>query len=139
MMMPRQAMDSPPDDGETQCEQEEPDALTQLPDDDETSMEKLKRSAALFILKVREVKRLPQDTIDTLVEDTKDLFGMMLQDNSDMTRKLLEGGGVDISAIPNLATHLDNPPNPFQGFETEHLQNKYFLKNLGLLVSKLQV
>lgn len=138
-MLPRLAIDSPPEDDETQCEQGEPGTLTPLADDDQPSTEECKRSAALFLLKVREVKRLPQDTIDTLIEDSKYLFGMVLQDHSDMTRKLLEAGGVDVSAIPGMAPHLDNPPNPFQGLETEHLQNKYFLNNLGLLVSKLQV
>ena len=138
-MLPSLAQDnSSQEEAVTEYDQEGPSNLTPLKDDDrqhQPGTNKYKRSAALFLLKAREVKRLPQDTLDTIVEDGKDLFSMVLHDHSGMTRNLLERGGVDISAIPGLATHLENPQNPFQGLETEYLQTKYFRNNLGLLVS----
>ena len=65
-----------------------------------------RRSAALFILKAREVMKLPQDTVDSLVQDTKDLFGMAIRQHNERTRELIEGAQIDLSAIAGMASHL---------------------------------
>lgn len=108
---------------------------TPLAENDSRHMETCMRSAALFITKAREVKRLPQDTIDALLVDTRDLFASMVEQQNAITKDLIDAAGIDISIIPGLARHLEVSPNPFYGLETEYSQTKYLRNNLGLLVS----
>lgn len=104
-----------------------------------TTEDEQMRSAALFILKAREVMKLPQDTVDSLIQDTKDLFGMIIQQHNETTRKLIERAQISLSTIPGIVSHLECSQNPFQGLETEYLQTKYFCSELGLVVSTLAI
>lgn len=120
-------------------DEEQPESPTTCLQDEGTAAnmteDEQMRSAALFILKAREVSKLPQDTVDSLVQDTKDLFGMVIQQHNERTRKLIEQAQISLSMIPGMVNHLESSQNPFQGLETEYLQTKYFCSELGLVVS----
>ena len=66
----------------------------------------LQRSAALFLLKVKEVGKISQVALNTVIEGVTEL----------------------------IQAHCDNDIKPFYGLETEYLQHKYFKEKLNLLV-----
>ena len=122
-------------EGNDEYPDNESNPVTPLAENESRYRETCMRSAALFITKAREVKRLPQDTIDTLLVDTRDLIAAMFEHQNAITKELLDAAGIDISTIPGLASHLELSPNPFHGLETEYSQTKYLRNNLSLLVS----
>ena len=55
------------------------------------------QSTALFILKLRELKSLTQNTIDSLVVDVKEQIDAAIEEHSAATRTLLNKAGIDIA------------------------------------------
>ena len=50
-------------------------------------------------------------------------------------REVLSSGGIDLNSIDGLNEVFEDVPNPFVGLETRYLQEKYYLEELGLVVS----
>ena len=103
-----------------------------------TSKEAMKKSSARYILKVWEIHRLPQKTVNELIKDTRHLYKEVMHHYQEETRNVLEAVGVDTSeSNPELYCHLDIEalPDPFEGLETQHFQRQYFLDKFGLIVS----
>ena len=97
-----------------------------------TYVAQVRRSSALFILKLKEQRRVSQVDI---VESCKSLFSQtIVRVQAGVRAKLAEAG---IDAIDGLGGVFDDVTNPFQGLETCHLQEKYFRDELGLVVSYL--
>ena len=95
------------------------------------------RAAALYILRMREVKHLAQDTIDDLIYNTKDLITNSIERDRQQVMQILSQAGITTTDIPGLREHMEDlqSTNPFEKLGTEYNQTKYFQKYLGLLVS----
>ena len=80
-----------------------------VPSSDPTNPD-LKRSAALFLLKTKEINGVTQRALNDVISGVTELFDAHCSDAS---------------------------VRPFEGLESEHLQQKYFQEELNLLVCLL--
>lgn len=92
-------------------------------------VEDIKRQSALFILKMKEHQRLSQVAIDDIVENAKHLFEMTVEHAESGIRAKLAEAGVDVDLLPSTSL-LEDIRDPFQGLQTCHYQEKYFVENL---------
>ena len=90
------------------------------------------RSAGLFLLKLKEHRRLSQAAIDDIVQEWNGLF---LQRLNARESEKLASSGIDVDSIERLQEVFQDFPSLFQGLETRYFQEKYFRESLGLLVS----
>lgn len=98
-------------------------------------MEEVRRSSALFLLKLKEQRRMSQVAIDDIVDGCKSLFCQTIfRVQAGVSAKLADSG-VDPSTIHGLDGVFEDVTNPFEGLETTYLQEKYFRNTLGLVVS----
>ena len=100
--------------------------------------EQLKRSAALFILKTAEVRKLTLTAVNGILEDVQELVERAVQSTHTKVCSILHKAGISVSDIPQELHHLfsdENLLNPFMGLQTEHLQVKYFKEKFGYIVS----
>ena len=94
-----------------------------------------KRSAALFLLKLKEICRLSQAAINDVVHEWGGIFSHTVQLMNSRIREVLSSSGIDLNSINGLNEVFVDVPNPFMGLETRYLQEKYYLEELGLVVS----
>ena len=98
-------------------------------------VEEVRRSSALFILKLKEQRRISQVAIDDIVEGCKGLFTQTIDRvQAGVCAKLAEVG-MDPDSIESLNDLFMSITDPFEGIETCHLQEKYFRETFGLIVS----
>jgi hypothetical protein len=96
------------------------------------------RAAALFILKTREDKYLPQSTMDELIKDVEELVSMTIEDERNKTKMAVIQSNIDLDSAPILTAHLESEtPKLFKGLDTQYLQTKYFKEKLKLVVRRL--
>lgn len=98
----------------------------------------LQKRSALCLLHLKEKGRVPQTVVDLVVNNCTEI----VQDAANVLKtgviNSLNASGVDFQAIPGLKDLFDNDSsacNPFHGLENERQQHKYYLQNLGLVVS----
>ena len=96
-----------------------------------------RRSSALFILKLKEARRVSQVVVDDVVEELSGLFEHSFERLKAGISSTLATAGVDVEYLGN---HLDNVfsevSQPFANLETRYKQEKYFREHLGLVVSQ---
>lgn len=83
------------------------------------------RASALFLLKLKESKRLLQVTIDDIVHEWDSVFYHTVQQLQAGIRAKLAATGIAIDDIEGLTEVLHEVPNPFEGLESHHKQEKY--------------
>ena len=87
------------------------------------------------ILKLKEIQWLSQAAIDDIVHEWGGIFSHTVQLINSRIREVLSSGGIDLNSIDGLNEVFEDVPNPFVGLETRYLQEKYYLEELGLVVS----
>ena len=92
------------------------------------------RASALFLLKLKEFRKLSQVAIDDIVNECDGVFSHTVQRLYAGVRANLAAAGIDTSVIEGLREVFQNVPSPFQGLETRHLQEKFFRDHLQLVV-----
>ena len=99
--------------------------------------EQLKRSAALFILKTAETRKLTLTAVSGILDDVQELVERAVHSTHAKVSSVLNKAGINESDIPELHDVFtdENLLNPFMGLQTEHLQIKYFKENFGYSVS----
>ena len=100
-----------------------------------TDVETICRSSALFLLKLKEHRRITQVAINDIVEGTKGMFLQCMERVQAGVRATLANSDVDPSSIKGLDSIFKTVPDPFNGIETCHLQEEYFYNELHLVVS----
>ncbi len=100
-----------------------------------TSKDVQKRSAALFLLRMKESKRLSQAAIDEIVSEWDTLFSHTVHTLTATVRSKLATAGIDYQEIEGLPETFVNITSPFEGLETRFKQEKYYRDFLGLVVS----
>ena len=98
---------------------------------------RLKRSAALLLLKLKEKQKLTQVALQGVIEGVTSLFQEHLSVLHTQVCRKLEEAGVQSSSFPGLGELFNDEEagRPFLGLETQHQQLNYYKSNLNLLVS----
>ena len=96
-----------------------------------SDVEEVRRSSALFLLKLKEQRRISQVAVDDIVNGCKSLFcHTIVRVQAGVRAKPAES-----STIDGLDSAFEDVSNPFEGLKTSYLQEKYFRDTLGLVVS----
>ena len=106
-------------------------------DDSEEGID-LQRTAALFLLILKEKHRLTQSAVDFAVGSVKQMMTLAYEGSKQSVKEALQSSQ-DTSDISH-AADLDSCfqlafVDPFSGLETEYLQTKYYRDNFNLVVS----
>ena len=116
-----------------------PPALTELEPDIQrllgTDLDLQKRSSALFILRMKEKKRVTQVAIDDMVEGSRAIFEKTVKRLQAGMNEKLAHAGIDPNSIDGLQDVFTELSDPFKELDTEYLQEKYFKEELGIVVS----
>ena len=91
-----------------------------------------KKNSALFLMKLKETRQLSQVAIDDVVEGSRTVFLHTIQRLHSGTRAKLAALGLDDTLLDSVFTDI---PDPFEGLETRHMQEKCFKEDFGLVVS----
>ncbi len=97
-----------------------------------------KRSEALLLLKLREVKHVTQSALDDTVSGYQLVFEEAVQQIKSQIQDSLQRDGVDDEIVERALSNSD-APKPFSGLETAYLQRKYYQQGLDMLVRSLQM
>lgn len=92
------------------------------------------KSSSLFLLKLKEQRRISQIAIDDIVDGSRLLFCDTIKRVQANVKAKLAESGVDPDAIAGLDNAF-NVYDPFVGLETSYLQEQYYREKLGLIVS----
>lgn len=103
--------------------------------DQEESVAQLQRSSALFILKAREIHKIPQTSLDSLLGDISTFIDVIRSRLLQRISKELKEKGIDMEQDLLALSNSPDIANPFDGLHTEYLQHQYFKKYLNLVVS----
>ena len=97
------------------------------------------RSSALFLLKLKEERRLTQVAIDDIVTGIEDVLEKCVIRTKAGVRAKLASSGIDPDNISGLDDVFSDIVHPFVGLETGFKQESYFKNVLGLLVSTYSI
>ena len=104
------------------------------------SQESMQKASAMFILKMKELHRLPQKAIDSIIQGTKELYEDVFMKYQPETKAVLEAYGVNIINNPQIYQHLQNEvTDPFDGLKTAYSLIKYFKEKLSFEVSQIYI
>lgn len=95
-----------------------------------TTSNATKDCSAKFLLKATEVYKLSQTALDNLIPDIGILFQEFFE--AEMKRRLQNCG---LSIDDHQALYNMEAFDPFKGLHTRYLQEKYYVEQLGLIVS----
>lgn len=97
---------------------------------------RVSRSAALFLLSMKEKHRLTQTCIDYAVSQVHQMVEFIVEDLQSSVENAIEQQLADYDVdVPNVSRCFSDI-NPFEGLETEHKQIKFWKKNFRLIVSR---
>ncbi len=96
-------------------------------------------ASALFLLKLKEHRRVTQTAIDDVVEGCQSLFQQTLLTLHSGVRSCLAGHGVDPDSVTGLKETFLNYSDPFLGLENKYKQENYYKEKLGLVVRNVTV
>lgn len=95
-----------------------------------------KKAAAIWILKIQEVYKLPQSTMDKILADVTGFIQDLLTDLYDDVKSSLTKAGVNASLVAALSELFSSPyTNPFAGLRTQHTQLKFYTETFKFVVS----
>ena len=101
------------------------------------SREQQRRTCALFILKLKEQRRITQVAIDDVVAGVEHILQEAVVRAEAGVRAQLAANGIDASSVNGLDDVFTELKTPFDGLETEFKQEKYFKTSLNMQVSIL--
>ena len=101
----------------------------------DSDCEDKQREAALFLLQLKEKTKLPQSVVDNVVQGVTVLFKKSVHRLKRKVTELLESEGLsDIAASDSLQDLWRDEATPFEGLETNHLQEQYMDSTFPCLV-----
>ena len=95
----------------------------------------IRRSSALFLLKLKEQRRISQVAINDIVAGSRGLVSQCIQRVHAGIRATLAEEGIDMESVAGLDDVFEKCIDPFDSIGTEYLQEKYYREELGLIVS----
>ncbi len=95
------------------------------------------KSAALFLLRMKEQHRLTQVSIDFVVSHMNGIISSVMQSTQEKVCDSIRGQLTDVQmeTDPPDVSSCFAPVNPFEGLETEHKQLKFYRDHFNLVVS----
>ena len=97
----------------------------------------MQRAAAIWILKIQEVCKLPQSTTAKIMEDVGSLYESALTSIHAHVSGVLTDSGINVETVPDLST-IFSPNgvhgNLFRGLETHTRQLQYYKSHLQFVV-----
>lgn len=97
----------------------------------------LQRSAALFLLSLKEQHQNTQKAIDFAVGQVQQMMSYAIEDVKKSVMSTLQDHCPAMqSDIPDISSCFE-VPNPFEALHTEYLQTKYYKNHFNLVVSLL--
>lgn len=123
------------DDPEDPEEMETPEMDVTTASNDHWSSDHL-RSNALLLLKAREIHKIPQNAVDDLTSDFAEMCTRELETLQKRLTSCLRNNGIDPKGINGFTKIFSESKlcNIFQGLNSRHLQDKYFMECLNLVV-----
>lgn len=108
-------------------------------DNEQQHISVLKRSAALFLLKSKEMGRVSQVALNSIVSDVTELFqARVMKLKHEVIYAIQNSTSAQVSdeTLTTIDRLFDQKEicNPFSGLESEYQQKKYFKEDLNLLV-----
>lgn len=97
------------------------------------------RSTALFILKAREIHKIPQSSLDYLLGDISTFMDLNRSMLLHKVAVALEKKGIFMENELQALNESPDITNPFEGLHTEYLQRQYFLQHFNLVVSTYSI
>ena len=94
-----------------------------------------KRSSALLLMKLKEVRRMSQVAIDDVVSGSQELFCDTSQRLKAGVRQKLAEAGVDAKTSEAVDAVFEELYDPFTGLDTEYLQTQYINETFKVVVS----
>ena len=96
-----------------------------------------KRSAALFLLTLKEKHKVTQTAIDFAVSQVSSMTDFIVQDIQSSLQHTLQEHLLDNNQLLPMLDECFLKNNPFEGLETEHKQSKFYRTEFGLIVSMI--
>lgn len=94
-----------------------------------------RRASALFLLKLKEHRRITQAAVDDVVEGCQNLIQQTIVTLHSGIRSCLAKEGIDPDSVRGLKDTFLNYSDPFSELESKYKQEKYYKNYLGLVVS----
>ena len=94
----------------------------------------LQKAAATWILKTREVHRIPLSVMDSIIQDVQSLYAIALSSLSGQVTACLESADVPRDVLDSVTTIFSNPSQVFEGLQTQQQQLSYFRTNFNFVV-----
>ena len=101
----------------------------------ENDCDEIRRSSALFNLKLKEKQRLTQVAINDVIEGSRSIFDSTMQYIQAAFRSRFADLGLDPNQLNKFEDVFRNIEHPFDNLLTQHQQEKYFSSELSLVVS----
>ncbi len=99
-------------------------------------IQSLERSAALFLLTLKEKYQLTQSALNFASSQVQEMMFYDHQDKVEALQSILDNQTASPGIEFNLSESLQYK-NPFANLETEHLQTKYYKEHFGLVVGHI--
>ena len=96
--------------------------------------ENIRRSSAMFLLKLKEHFRISQIAIDFIVERCRDLLSQTIVRAEAAVKARLAEVGIDLESVGDLHDIFQSVLDPFDGIDTCYLQEKYYREKFNLIV-----
>ena len=98
-----------------------------------TDVHTRRRSSALFLLKLKEHRRVTQTAIDDVVDSCQNIFQQTIQTVQSSIRSCMAQHGIDPDSTPGLNEKFLEYTDPFNGLENKYKQEKYYQESLRLV------
>ena len=93
-----------------------------------TDIQTRRRAGAMFLLKLKEHRRVTQTAIDDVVENCQCLFQQTLQTIQAGVNSRLAEHGLDPETVAGLKATFTEYVDPFDGLENKYRQEMYYIK-----------
>ena len=131
----------PQNSGSSLCDPDYEDSTSLCNTGVETSTSQLyhKKQMALFLLKLKEVRKVSQTAIDGLVSDFTMIIQQVVSQLQNDVSMCLQENGLHFTSIKGLLEIFSDSLkiNPFAQLESKFLQEKFYKDHLDLLVSMI--
>ena len=108
----------------------------------EDDTEEMKRTSALYLMKLKETNFLTQTSLDNVVQGTTAIVKRTVKVLKKEVAKKLEGGGLELTQIEGLSNIFDEDhplSNPLDHVATKHQQTVFQKTNFSLVVSTIVI
>ena len=104
--------------------------------------ESLEKQIAMWILKLKEGRKLTQSATDEILSDVTELCSTVVSNLGNDLRQRLESASINPNDIPGFDAMFNEASpyaNPFKNLKTQYLQQSFYQSNFNLVVSSYTI